>query len=111
MPKKSLSMRLPDDILDHIKNQSGPTGDALNNILDCYISLKKPNDLSRVAEAISRHIKRGATSALPVRPTTVYMDPGRIRTLRAAIARTHLTFEGVLRIILEDHLAQHPTAD
>lgn len=108
MPKKSLSMRLPDDILDRIKGHNIPTGDALNNILDLYISLKKPNDLSRIGAAIARHVERGATSTQPVRPTTVYMDPDRIHALRAAIGRTHLTFEGVLRIILEDHLAQHP---
>lgn len=101
MKATSISLKLPADHIQFIREQSRQPGEGLNNILDAY------QDPGQIAAAVSRHIVSPSKSPQETKATSFYLAPDRIQSLRGLMSRTYLPFEGVLRILVQDYIQQH----
>lgn len=103
---ESLTVSLHEDTLAKVKALKKNPGDALNTILDDYINARGELNIKRIGDAVLAHVLTPSVSDVPVKRTTIYMVPTRMKALRAYAQKTHLTFDGVLRILVNDYLAR-----
>lgn len=107
---ESVTVSVHEDTLTKIKGVKKNPGEALNTILDDYISAGSEINIGRVAAAVVAHIQHPVVSEAPIKRTTIYMDPRRMKALRQYAQKTHFTFDGLLRIIVQDWFVQHEDA-
>lgn len=101
---ESITASLPEDVLAQVKALKKNPGEALNTVLDEYVSAGGNLHLTKIADAVVEHVKNPSISDAPVKRTSIYMVPTRMKALRQYAQGSYLPFDGLLRILVSDYL-------
>jgi hypothetical protein len=97
MSKRSFSIRLSEA---HIKalQSKGPTGLGMSRVLAKYDTKEK------IADAVKRHVLDPHKDDTPIKQTSIYVEVDELQALRRWVTTTHLPFESLIRILIDDNL-------
>lgn len=104
---ESVTASLPEDILAQVKALKKNPGEALNTVLDEYVSAGGNMNLAKIANAVADHVKHPSVSEAPVKRTSIYMVPTRMKALRQYTQKSYLPFDGLLRVLVSDYFTNH----
>ena len=99
----NINFGLMQDTLDCLRTSGKSPGETMNNVLSEYETSEA------IAAAITRHLQNPIVDPSPIKRTSIYMNPTRVKDLRALLSTTYLPFDAILRILVQDYLQRHST--